>query len=274
MLKNIVVLCITIVSAKGAVQPYNDSHWRRRWFPHSPGDVDANQIVTDNRDLHDAHHGIAMGIVDSSCDDGKINLTIDWNNSPDNYTCLENKTLYLPKFDTASSYSQEHIPQEYSAPHKCMNESIEYEEVLPTFGTHRPLWAVYGEYTFLPRQRWLHNLEHGAVALLYHPCANLNKVNLLKRIVKNCLYRHVITPYNLLTPQRPIALVTWGHRLEMSNVDPKEVLKFIKLHALNGPEKTHRDGQYDLMLKEKAQIVSDSDDTNVCPGFSGDFQMK
>jgi len=26
-------------------------------------------------------------------------------------------------------------------------------------GTHRPLWAQYGEYKFVPRQRWVHNLE-------------------------------------------------------------------------------------------------------------------
>lgn len=71
-------------------------------------------------------------------------------------------------------------------------------------GSHRPLWAVYGEYQFLPRQRWIHNLEHGAVVMLYHPCANKNQVQLLKKIVKMCLYRHIITPYNLLTPERVI----------------------------------------------------------------------
>jgi len=26
-------------------------------------------------------------------------------------------------------------------------------------GSHRPAWARYGEYKFLPKQRWLHNLE-------------------------------------------------------------------------------------------------------------------
>lgn len=69
-------------------------------------------------------------------------------------------------------------------------------------GTHRPLWAIYGEYKFLPKQRWVHNLEHGAVVMLYHPCANKYEVNLLKKIVRSCLYKHVITPYNLLTPDR------------------------------------------------------------------------
>lgn len=43
-------------------------------------------------------------------------------------------------------------------------------------GTHRKLWPVYGEYVFVPPQRWIHSLEHGAIVLLYHPCANLNQV--------------------------------------------------------------------------------------------------
>lgn len=26
-------------------------------------------------------------------------------------------------------------------------------------GTHRALWPIYGEYKFLPKQRWLHSME-------------------------------------------------------------------------------------------------------------------
>lgn len=69
-------------------------------------------------------------------------------------------------------------------------------------GPHRPLWPRYGEYTFVPKQRWLHSLEHGAVVMLYHPCANNDEINTLKKLVKKCLYRHIITPYNLLDPDR------------------------------------------------------------------------
>lgn len=69
-------------------------------------------------------------------------------------------------------------------------------------GTHRPLWPKYGEYGFVPKQRWLHSLEHGAIVMLYHPCANKNEVQLLRKIVKGCLYRHIITPYNLLPQER------------------------------------------------------------------------
>ncbi len=43
--------------------------------------------------------------------------------------------------------------------HYCMSDKIEYNTSLPTFGDHRPLWPMFGEYKFVPPQRWLHNIE-------------------------------------------------------------------------------------------------------------------
>jgi hypothetical protein len=40
-----------------------------------------------------------------------------------------------------------------------MDKPITYNVSLPTFGDHRPMWPVFGEYLFLPPQRWLHNVE-------------------------------------------------------------------------------------------------------------------
>lgn len=54
-----------------AEHPYDES-WHRKWFPHGPGEQDSNQAVSESKNLYDAHHGIAMGVVDSSCDDGKV----------------------------------------------------------------------------------------------------------------------------------------------------------------------------------------------------------
>lgn len=44
----------------------------KKWFPHAPGEPDSNPAVGDTINLNDVHHGIAMGVVDSSCDDGKV----------------------------------------------------------------------------------------------------------------------------------------------------------------------------------------------------------
>ncbi|KAG5883748.1 hypothetical protein JTB14_023170 [Gonioctena quinquepunctata] len=268
MLKNTVLLCMVLVESHG-VQHYGTEYWNGKWFPHSPNGVDQNPSISSGRNhSHDQSHGVIMGKEDINCDDAKSNLAIDWFMNKENFTCFHNEKLYMPQSIIHPIHTIQHIPSSYRATHKCMNESIEYSEIIPTYGTHRPLWAVYGEYIFLPKQRWIHNLEHGAVVLLYHPCANKNQVQLLKKIVKSCLYKHVITPYNELTPVRPFALVTWGHRLEMSKVSTEVVIGFIKKYALKGPENTTKDGQYSLMLQHRSKVVSDLDDMNLCPGYS------
>ncbi|KAK6056151.1 hypothetical protein COOONC_06340, partial [Cooperia oncophora] len=70
--------------------------------------------------------------------------------------------------------------------------------------------------------------SHGSIILLYHPCADQNELQKLRRIVTNCLYRHIITPYNKLSAIRPFALVSWGSLLEMNHVDERESIAFIK----------------------------------------------
>jgi hypothetical protein len=52
----------------------------------------------------------------------------------------------------------------------------------------------------------------------------------------------------------------------MSTVQPGIVKKFIKEHGLQAPEKVSRDGQYDMGLKKPAKIVTDVDDSVLCPG--------
>ena len=49
--------------------------------------------------------------------------------------------------------------------------------------------------SYVPPQRWLHNIEHGAVIMLYHPCAHPAMVNRLKRLVKGCIRKHIISAY-------------------------------------------------------------------------------
>lgn len=38
--------------------------------------------------------------------------------------------------------------------------------------------------------------------MLYHPCANALEVNQLKKLVKGCLRRHIISPNNFLDEKR------------------------------------------------------------------------
>lgn len=134
-------------------------------------------------------------------------------------------------------------------------------------GAHRPVWPVYGEYSYVPVQRWIHNLEHGAVVAVYHPCVNKRQLDDFRKLVKNCLYRHIITPYEKLDAERPFALIAWGRSLEMSVVDRELVVGFIRMNAKQGPEKMSRNGQYNGGVTEPAKVVSDIDDNNLCPNM-------
>nr|XP_012225307.1 PREDICTED: uncharacterized protein LOC105673903 [Linepithema humile] len=247
----------------------NEIHWTGRWMPDRPDDpTPSPKIFPDNdqrfeyESVTEVPHEMFMGHVSPECDDAKTNLTIDWDNSPSEYTCYGHKIT--PSIIAPKIYC-ENIPKTYKAAHKCMNQKIEYDDDIPLYGPHRPLWPVYGEYKYVPKQRWLHNLEHGAIVMLYHPCANPLEVNRLKNLVRKCLWRHVITPYNYLDEDRPLALLSWGCRLTMSYVNPTVVNHFIQKKALRGPEKTADDGQFEDRLLSRSSIVTDPLDSVLCP---------
>ena len=117
-----------------------------------------------------------------------------------------------------------------------MNSPISYPHPIPTHGNHRPIWPKFGEYKFVPPQRWLHNIEHGSVVMLYHPCTHPETVEALRRLVTGCIRKHIITPHTNMPEDRPLALVAWGCRMMMSEVEESKVIKFIREKALKGPE--------------------------------------
>lgn len=132
-------------------------------------------------------------------------------------------------------------------------------------GNHRPIWPQYGEYEYVPVQRWLHSVEHGAIVMLYHPCATESQVERLRQLVRGCLYRHIITASELPTAERPLVLVSWGHRLAMSAVDAEVVHSFIRAHAKRGLEPYAKNGAYAQLLVAEADLVTTVDDDVLCP---------
>lgn len=67
-----------------------------------------------------------------------------------------------------------------------------------------------------------------------------------------------------------MALVAWGCRFEMSSVDRKEIVEFIKEHALKGPEGHYtKEGQYThrLIKVGKPPKGSYMNDTVLCPHY-------
>lgn len=93
-------------------------------------------------------------------------------------------------------------------------------------------------------------------------------MNKLRNFVKSCLYRHIITPHRDLSADRPFALAAWGASIEFSVVHMPTLTEFVRKFALTAPEKTSRDGQYKILLEEPAKIVSDQDDSKLCPSYN------
>ncbi|CAG2113541.1 unnamed protein product [Medioppia subpectinata] len=135
--------------------------------------IKSNEIASE---LKDAKHGIKMGQQIDGCDDAVNNLDRDWDGSPVNYTCY-NPQLPLPVLPHIKSIETcDPIPDGYYPQHHCIAEQIVYNETLTTYGDHRPLWPVFGEYKFVPKQRWLHNIETTSAGHQLYPKAYHNAV--------------------------------------------------------------------------------------------------
>ncbi|TKR76054.1 hypothetical protein L596_017255 [Steinernema carpocapsae] len=217
--------------------------------------------------LTKAYMGPMMGKQDE-CDDGKTNLQVDWDeNDFSQFTCMAE----LPWTSNSSIASVYYEIPNFNATtdiveHRCMSDRIFYTDIPPLRGNHRPNWPMYGEYLYVPEQRWLHNLEHGSIILLYHPCVDQGELRRLRKLLTACVYRHIITPYNKLNPIYPLHLVAWGAKLQMNTVDEAAVVKFIRKHTHVAPEDISRQGVYNNYLMRPAQPLSNSpDDLHPCP---------
>lgn len=135
------------------------------------------------------------------------------------------------------------------AAHVVEEEPIEYDQIPPASGSHRSRWGRWGEYTYMPPQRYLHNLEHGGIALLYHPCVEAEVVDALRELARarpedeTGAFRWVLTPY----PELPsaIAVVAWEWVYSAECVQPDEIGAFIDRYYRMAPEDVRSDGSYE-----------------------------
>ncbi len=142
-------------------------------------------------------------------------------------------------------------PVQLPGQHIDLPTAITYADLPPSSGPHRPMWGKFGEFSFLPQQRWLHNLEHGAEAFLYNPCAPKTTVDALRALAKSIApddsgpFRYVLTPY----PKLPsaIAIVTWGHVYTAQCVMPVQAKAFILANYRKAPEDEDAPGWYDIL---------------------------
>ncbi|XP_062887975.1 uncharacterized protein tp53i13 [Mobula hypostoma] len=195
------------------------------------------------------------------CDNGKFKLQMDLP-PVEELSCPE-PVWPLPELVIPSLAK---VYPEQEAIQVCMDKQIVYNVRIPNSGIHRPNWAIYGEYLYIPAQRWVHNLQHGGIAFLYHPCVHPRLKEGLTLLARACVQKHIVTPHLNLSQERPLALVAWGKSLEMSEIDLAEAVSWLTKSANRAyNSQVKEDGVYKFLLIQKARPVSDNNDGIICP---------
>jgi hypothetical protein len=113
-------------------------------------------------------------------------------------------------------------------------DDIQYPDPPPTSGDHHPCWVPFGVYEQeVPDERWVHNLEHGGVVLLYE-CDDCDaEIAAMADMVRG-RPMSILSPYAGL-PSR-FAMVSWGHRLLTDCFNEAQFARFYEDHVDRAPE--------------------------------------
>ena len=143
--------------------------------------------------------------------------------------------------------------------HVAIGSTIVWSSNPPSSGPHYPIWAAYQTFTTPVDLGYLvHNLEHGAIVLLYKcddPAGCPDIVAQLEQVVASlpddplCAsqtggavrVRAVISPDPLLDV--PIAAAAWGWTYKAACVDLPTLEDFAHAHYGQGPEQICSNGQ-------------------------------
>ncbi|WP_437491061.1 DUF3105 domain-containing protein [Sorangium sp. So ce1014] len=142
-----------------------------------------------------------------------------------------------------------------SAQHMPACTPVQYETNPPSGGDHWGLWAKYKRYEAeVPRELYVHNLEHGAIVLAYRcPSSGCAEVEAMLDEVRTeaasdprCLTlpggpeaRLVMTPDSAL--DTPVAAAAWGATYTATCLDKPSLARFVADHYGKGPEDTCSD---------------------------------
>lgn len=142
--------------------------------------------------------------------------------------------------DTPELLPGNHVPE---------GTPITYNSNPPSSGTHYPIWANFQEFTTPVDLPYLvHDLEHGAIVLLYKPCADaaacapivegLRKVS--DAIPTDPLCESPIRVRTVISPDPnldvPVAAAAWGWTYKADCLDLPTLTDFAKTHYRQGTE--------------------------------------
>ena len=132
--------------------------------------------------------------------------------------------------------------------HVAEGTAVTYTANPPSSGNHWPCWAKWGvAQTVLPPERYVHNLEHGGVVLLYRCTAAAceDAKNALAAVAAAApdapTGGHRIVVNADATLPTAFAAVAWGWTYSADTVDQANLLCFIQAHQGQGPEDVSSD---------------------------------
>jgi hypothetical protein len=145
-------------------------------------------------------------------------------------------TLNCPECD--SSCQIDILPSD-DAEH--IDEPIDYSQKPPAGGDHNPCWYDYGIHeTEVPDERWVHNLEHGAIVLLYNcPEGCASEVEALAAKAEELGEWVLMSPYSEM--EWRFAAIAWEHRMLMGCLDVDAIEQFYHKYVDQGPESVSSD---------------------------------
>jgi hypothetical protein len=125
---------------------------------------------------------------------------------------------------------------------------VTYQNNPPASGPHYPVWARYEDHaSVIARPYWVHNLEHGAIVLLYRPDAPAATIAALRDAYRaipadpTCGHKRALLTADPQLPL-PVAAVAADWVLLGDSVDRDAILAFTNARRGRGPEGVCADG--------------------------------
>jgi hypothetical protein len=133
--------------------------------------------------------------------------------------------------------------------HVPEGSAISYRNNPPASGPHYPVWLRYQEYASpMERGYYVHNLEHGAIVMLYRPDTPATLVTALQDAFRGlpddpaCGHpRALLTPDPLL-PRAAVFVVAADWVLSADTVDAAAIRAFVLTHRNHAPENVCQGG--------------------------------
>jgi hypothetical protein len=145
--------------------------------------------------------------------------------------------------DGTCAMTETQVPNEGWS-HVAEGSATTYAHNPPASGPHYPLWLRYEAFGGTQaRGYWVHNLEHGAVVLLYRPDASADLRNTMLSTYNSLgndpacgSVRALLTPDPLLPTGVNAAVVAANFTLTGACVNPDRVRQFNVAHRGQAPE--------------------------------------